>query len=325
MLRLNLKEQILFFNQMGTLVGAGIPLLKALESVSVNAPSRALQKFARTMKESIIKGSTLSEAIERLPGISDEFIINLVRVGEQVGFLDVKFKEIALFLEKILRFRTSIITHMIYPLILLHASILLPPLFYIFLGQVETYLKVTLSFLIPFYLITTFTILLYVTLNEIKPIRVIFDWFLACIPILSGISRTMAVARFTRALGCLYEAGIVLTLAVPISARACGNMAIAEQLAGITRSLDSGILLADALNKTRLFHPMAIQLLATGEDTGDLAKMLLKTTEFLDEQLEETMKRFFVILPFVIYALMGFYIGYVFITQFMKIYKSLML
>jgi type IV pilus assembly protein PilC len=322
--RLNLKEQILFFNQMGTLVGAGIPLLKALESVSVNAPSRAMQRFAAAVKERIIGGSTLSEAIERLPGISDEFIINLVKVGEQVGFLDVKFKEIALFLEKILRFRTSIITHQIYPLILFHASVLLPPLFYLFIGQPETYLKVTLSILIPFYLITFFTILLYVTLNEIRAFRIIFDWFLAYIPILSGISRTMAVARFSRAMSCLYEAGVVLTQAVPIAARACGNAVIAEQLSAITPSLDRGTFLADALNRTRLFHPMAIQLLATGEDTGDVSKMFRKTTEFLDEQLEETMKRFFVILPFVIYAFMGFYIGYVFITTFMKLYKSVL-
>jgi type II secretory pathway component PulF len=322
LLRLNLKEQALFFSQMATMIKAGVPITKSLESIAKNAPSRTVQKFARSISGYVMEGKALSEAIETLPGINDHYIINLVRVGEQVGLVDTKFKEIADYLERIYSFRMSFITQMIYPLVIIHASILLPPLFYIFTGHVETYLRLTLTVLVPAYAIVFFCIIAYVTMTDAPAIRRTIDSIVAHIPIVGGLVLKVAVARFTRALATLYDAGAGLSYGISVAAKACGNAFIAGRFESMTANIDKGIPLTDAFTQTRLFPPIALQLVGTGEDTGELSRTLYKTADYLDEQLAESTKRFFAVIPIFFYIILGIYVGYIFINFFTGIYKG---
>lgn len=310
---------------MATMLGAGVPLLKALDNIASNARSGGLRSFAVNLSKFIVGGGRLSDGIEKLPGIHDEYIINMVRVGEQGGFLDAKFREIAEFLEKVQRFRMTFISGLIYPLILFHGSVLFPPLFYFFIGQPVTYFRVTLSVLIPFYLIVLFTWALYATLGEIREIRTIFDFFLAYFPLIGGVMRKLAVSRFTRALSNLFEAGVGVTPSIRIASQACGNVVLAERLERMGDMVDKGVSLSKSLQSSGLFSSTALQLIATGEESGDVVKLLKKTSDFIDEQLEESMARFFVVLPVIFYIILGVYIGYVFITGMLKLYQGILI
>ncbi|MGV8123354.1 MAG: type II secretion system F family protein [Candidatus Xenobiia bacterium LiM19] len=322
MLRLNLKEQALFFNQMATLMKAGVPITKSIESIGKNAPSRTVKAFANSISEFVIQGKPFSDALERLPGISDHYIFNLVRVGEQVGLVDVKFREIAEYLERIYSFRMNLITQMIYPLIIIHASILLPPLFYLFTGHVDTYLRLTLTVLIPAYAIVIVGAVMYITMTDSPGIRRFFDSVMAHLPLISGLVLKTAVARFTRALATLYDAGAGLSYGIGVAAKACGNTFLAVRFESMTLNIDKGIPLTESFTKTGLFPPIALQLISTGEDTGELSKTLYKTADYLDEQLAESLKRFFAIIPIFFILVLGIYVGYVFIQFFSSIYKG---
>jgi type II secretory pathway component PulF len=316
---LNLGEQILFFNQMTTMLAAGLPLLKSLESVGANSPSGRLRNYARSLAVHISRGESVSDSMEKVPGIHDLFIVNMVRLGEQTGFLDARFKEITQFLEKINSFRMQFLTHMIYPIIVFHVGVLLPPLFFLFTGNPERYLTVTLSVLLPFYGLIVFGTVLYLILRNVKEIVMIYDFTISVIPIVSGIVKKSAISRFTRAFASLYDAGLGLSQGVKVAAAACGNSAYGKRLQAMAPVIDKGNPLTQAMAGTRLFPPMVLQMVSTGEETGDVAHLLRKVSEYLDEQLEATVKRFFIILPILFYLVMGAFIGYVFITQFLRI------
>ncbi len=307
---------------MATLMKAGVPVTKSLESIAKNAPSGTVKIFAKSISEFVLPGKSLSEALEKLPGISDQYIISLVHVGERVGLVDSKFREIAEYLERIYSFRMNLITQMIYPLVLFHASILMPPLFYAFTGQMETYLRMTLSVLIPAYAIAIVGMVMYATMTDSPGIRRFMDSVLANFPLVSGLVLKMAVARYTRALATLYDAGAGLSYGVGIAAKACGNSCLATRFESMILFIDKGIPLTECFSKTGLFPSLAIQLIGTGEDTGELARSLYKTADYLDEQLAESTKRFFSIMPVFLYLIMGAYVGYIFIKFFAGIYKG---
>jgi len=316
---LTLGEQIIFFNQMATMLTAGLPLLKSLESVSTNSPSLKLKHYARSLAAFISKGGSISEAMEKVPGISDLFIINMVRLGETTGFIDARFKEITSFLEKINTFRMQFLTHLIYPTIIFHAGVLLPPLFYLFTGNPERYFIVILSVLLPIYGLVMISAILYLLLRNVKEIVFVYDFIVAIIPIISGLVRKSAISRFTRAFACLYDAGLGVSRGIEFAAAACGNSAIAPRLAAMVPVIDRGATMSEAMNGSRLFPSMALQMISTGEETGDVSQLLRKVSEYLDEQLEATVKRFFIILPILFYMVMGTFIGYIFIKEFLRV------
>jgi type IV pilus assembly protein PilC len=105
------------------------------------------------------------------------------------------------------------------------------------------------------------------------------------------------------------------------AASACGNAAIEGVIAKTISNVDAGAPLSQALDRTGIFPPTAIQLIATGEESGETVKLLYKTADYLDDQLEESAKRLFIILPIIMYAIMGSYIGYIFITKFLELTK----
>jgi len=307
---------------MATLMKAGVPVTKSIESIAKNAHSRTVKAFAESISRFVIEGKPISDALEVLPGISDHYIINLVRVGEQVGIVDTKFREIAEYLERIYSFRMNLITQMIYPLVVIHASILLPPLFYLFTGHVDTYLRMTLTVLIPAYAIVMFGAVMYITMTDSPGVRRFFDSAIAHLPLISGLVLKTAVARFTRALATLYDAGAGLSYGISVAAKACGNSFLAERFESMTVNIDKGIPLTESFSNTGLFPPIALQLIGTGEDTGELSRTLYKTADYLDEQLAESLKRFFSIVPIFFILVLGVYVGYVFIQFFSSIYKG---
>ncbi|MDQ7822635.1 MAG: type II secretion system F family protein [Candidatus Eremiobacteraeota bacterium] len=320
MLHLSLKDQISFFTQMATMLKAGVPIVKSLETIGTNALSRGQRRFALAMADFVAKGGRLSDGLSELPGIRDDFVIAMVRVGETGGFLDQKLRELAFFLEKVQAFRMSFMSSMIYPLLIFHGSVLLPPLFYLFTGEASTYFRVILTVLVPFYALVASLAVLHTVLASSRAFRSFCDSVFVFTPLVGGVIKKFAVARFARAFANLYESGINVNQCVTAASSACGNMLLAGRFRKIAPAIDRGTPLSQAFRQSGLFPPLALQLIATGEETGTMATMLLKSADILDEQLDHTMKRFFVILPVLVLLMAGGYVGYVVIRQYMKIF-----
>ncbi len=142
---------------------------------------------------------------------------------------------------------------------------------------------------------------------------------MACIPIISGLVRKSAISRFARAFASLYDAGLGVSRGIEVAAAACGNTAMAGKLAAMVPIIDKGAPMSEAMTKSRLFPPIALQMISTGEETGDVSQLLRKVSEYLDEQLETTVRRFFIILPILFYMVMGSFIGYIFIREFLRV------
>lgn len=324
MRKISLNEQIVFFSQMADMLKAGVPLVKSIELIGESVNSRNMKDFSKDLSKFIVDGGKLSDGFSRYSGINDEYILNMIKIGEQGGFIDEKFREIAIFLEKIRSIKMKLIYNLIYPVILLHAGILLPPLFNLFTGNVKVYFQCTLSVLIPLYLTVLAIAVFFPIFSEIQLIRNVFDSFLVNIPLIKGLVKKLSVARFTRAFGGLYEAGVPLSQSILISSRACGNVIIGGKFANMSKAVDAGMPIEQVMAATGLFSPISIQFISTGKDTGDLGRMLLKAADVLDGELDETIKRFTLIFPIFIYLIIGIYVGYTVINTFLGIYKGIL-
>jgi type II secretory pathway component PulF len=135
------------------------------------------------------------------------------------------------------------------------------------------------------------------------------DWLKLQLPIIGKTTRSLATVKFCRALGALYSAGVGPHKAVKMAADACGNAAMAEKARGITRDLENGAGLTESLAKTQYFPGVALQMMRTGEESGNLDAQLDKVADFLEQDAETTIRQSVKVLGIVVFLAIAAYIG----------------
>jgi len=151
----------------------------------------------------------------------------------------------------------------------------------------------------------------------------IFDQIKLLVPVAGKTARSLATAKFCRSLGALQAAGMGVQQTIHLSADACGNAVIAEKSRQTIRQIEAGVGLTDALASTRQFPGIAIQMLRTGEATGNFDEQLDKVADFLETDAETTIKQSVTLLGIVIFLFMAIYIGIQVVQQYVGTYNNL--
>ncbi len=298
-----------FARQLSTLQDAGLPILRSLRILEEQQKAGTFKRIIGYVADDIEGGATLSEAMSRFPRAFDRLMVGMVAAGETGGVLDLILSRVADFMEKSQKLKARVKGAMIYPIVVLCAALTMLIMLMIFvIPKFETVLKemlegqglpaITQAVLnisrwiandfgwaviigIPFGFV-------FITrlVRRVKVGRYILDAIRIRMPILGQLSRKVAITRWTRTLGTLIGAGVPILDAINVTSETAGNEVFSKMLLNVQNSIRQGDTFAMPLKQSKTVDLIVSNMVAVGEETGDLDKMLLKIADNYDEQVD---------------------------------------
>jgi general secretion pathway protein F len=336
--RVRPSEVAIMTRQLATLIGAGFPLVSALEALMVQFPSPALKKMIARVKDAVTEGSSFADALSHYPAVFSGIYINMVRVGETSGTLEIVLNRLADITEKQEELKSKVVTAMIYPLIIMIFGVLM--LFFLFIyvipnitsifkdmGQqlpLPTQILITTSDLFKTYwwLLFIFLIgflLLFRKIRKSAKGRRWMDQKLLALPMIGPLAGKLATAQFTRTLGSLLDNGVSMLPAMGIVKNVVGNVIITEVVENAGVEVGKGQALSKTLNSGNVFPPMAIQMIQVGEQSGDLEEMLTKVAIVFEREVETSIMRLTAMLEPIMVLLMAGGVIFIILSIFLPI------
>lgn len=297
------------YRQLSTLLGSGIEILRALETLSHHKRGRT-RKTILSIRRSIEEGSSFTEAISAQGRFFTPFEVAVIHAGEMSGNLESKLCLLADYMEKVSAWRKKIITGMIYPVIVLHAAIFIPPIpVLIFKGFIPYVYAVSRSLLWVYGI--GFGIFLAVKISaRIHVVLYARDYLLQAIPVFGGILRCLSIARFTTSLSSSYSAGISIRPSLKFAAAACGNEYIKQRILKQICILEKGGRVTKVLQKSKVFPEMVIEMVNTGEETGKMEEMLSKVSSYCENKAEAAITILINTVPVILYFAVALYVAF---------------
>ena len=324
-------DLVMFTRQLSAMVSAGVPLLRALNSLQTHSESPALKKIVGAITKDVEAGSTLADTLEKYPNTFSDVYVNMVRAGEAAGILDEILKRLALQQEKNATIRKKIKSAMTYPTVLIVITILaffglmlfvIPQIGKILLdlgGPDAKLPPLTLgmlaisSFMTHYWYIVLPAIIggVVLLMRWIKTPagKAVFHRFVLKLPGIKLIVTKVAVARFARTFAALMGAGVAVLEALSVTARAVGNVVYEEALLNAAEAVKNGDTLSSVIEKNELFPAIVAQMLAVGEETGQTDVVLVKVADFYEEEVDVAIEGLSSIIEPVMIVVMGSMVG----------------
>ena len=297
-----------FARQLSTLQDAGLPILRSLRILEEQQKSGTFKRVIGYVADDIEGGSTLSEAMARYPKSFDRLFTGMVAAGETGGVLDLILSRVADFMEKAEKLKSRVKSAMVYPLVVLCAAfgILLGLMKYVIpsfktvleemvsgeLNPVTTtvlgvsnWIATQYGWAIILAMPVGFIFLLKV-IRKFKIGRYVLDAIKLKLPVMGQLTNRVSVTRWTRTLGTLIGAGVPILDAINVTRDTAGNEVFAKMLTNVHNSIRQGDTFAGPLRQSKTVDLIVSNMVAVGEETGDLDKMLLKVADNFDEQVD---------------------------------------
>lgn len=346
-------DLVIFTRQLSTMISAGVPLPRALSTLSEQADNKYFQTVIAQITKDIESGKPLGEAFAKHPGIFSDVYVSMVKAGESGGILDEILKRLAVQTEKDATIRKKVKGAMTYPAVILTITVLAFFGLMIFvipkIGNILTdlggadaklpiYTQAMLGFsnfclgsniigLIPginaipiigkipnlFFLLIVLGIVGTYLLRYIRTPKGKFYYhsLLLRTPIIKVIIMKVAISRFARTFASLSSAGVGVLDALEVTGGAIGNAVIQEELVEAAKQVRNGKPLSTSLAKAQHFPPIVSQMLAVGEETGQIDTVLIKVADFYDEEVDTVIDSLSSIIEPVMIIVLGGVVGLV--------------
>jgi type IV pilus assembly protein PilC len=335
-----LEDLLIFSRQLATMLEAGVPLMRSLDVVLSQIQSRDLYNIISQIRNDVEAGKAFSQALSRHPKVFGQFWISLVEVGEASGTLADVLNKVAQHVEAEAEFRSIIISALVYPAILMFASLGAIVFFAIFVApkfeEIFKSLKADLP-LMTVLLLGTFkfvkTYLLFIIGGAIGGVFLLMNYFktplgklqleqiLFKLPVFGEIMKLIIMERFAAQMAILVGSGVPILLSLDIVSRLVENESVGLLINKVREEVREGKGLADTLAKESFFPLMAVQMIKVGEETGELSKMLDHVAKYYKKNVEAFLKRFSTIFePFMLVFMAGA-IGVIVVSIFLPLFK----
>ena len=333
-------DLVLFTRQLATMVGAGLPLVSALDVAAEQADSRRLREVLDEVREGIEAGGTLSDEMAKHPLAFSDLYVNTVHAGEVSGALERVLVYLADYLERELELIQRIKTTALYPSIVLVAAglvglfavfVVLPMLVSLFAGlkvalpwPTRVLIWVSTTAQRFWYVVLAIPIALIaavITLSRTKGGRMFLDRVLIRLPIIGRLVLKISLARFTRMFAMIIRSGVPLVEGMEVVARSAGNTVVASAVEQASRSVKEGRPIAAALSRSPLFPPMVWRMVTVGEQTGALEQVLDKIADFYDREVNNTVQRFAAIIEPVMIVGVGGIVAFVAVAMLLPLWR----
>jgi len=337
--RVGSRDLALFSRQFATVLQAGIPLVRALRGLAADTSSRLLARALRDVAERISRGESLADALAAHPEAFSRMFVSMVQAGERAGTLDEIAEQLALYLEKVDVIKTKVRSAVAYPLFVLGFALLatgfllfvIVPTFaeiYSDLGQdlpAMTRAVVAASDAVRGHLALSLALLVAAVAGIGLLARTAAgsrarDALVLRIPIIGPLVRKSVMSRFARTLGILARSGIPLLEALELVRSAAGNAVVARGVEEARELVRAGHGITESFRATGRFPEMVLQLMATGEESGELDDMLIKAADFYDRQVEAMVHALASLIEPLMIVCVGALIGAVVVSMFLPIF-----
>lgn len=313
-----------FTRQLATLVGAGIPLFESLTALIDQAEKDSVRTMLQEVREKVREGQSFAKALEGYPKVFPPLYVNMVRAGEASGTLEPVLVRLTKFLESQAKLKGKVTSALVYPAVMcLIGGFLVSFLMVAVVPNVES-IFASMGESLPWY-----TSLLLATSRFIsgywwlilgslaaglyaffrwkrKPKgHLAWDTFTLKLPVFGKMLRKLAIARFARTLATLLASGVALLTAMDIVRSVLGNARLEEVVASAIGSIREGQSIADPLKRSGQFPPIVTHMIATGEKSGQLVKMLEDVADAFDAEVETAVAAAISLLEPLIIVVMG--------------------
>ncbi len=335
------KELTIITRQLATLLDAGLPLIRSLNTLARQAKNPIVKNILTQTSESVEGGSTFAEALAQNPKSFDKLYLNMIRAGEASGAMESILNRLALFMEKAARISGKVKSAMIYPSVVMTIALGVTAALMIFivpnfqkifkelLGEKEELPALTRGvmkfsellkdqiFVVAAVVIGI--IVLVKLINKTNAGRFMFDWIKYNMPLFGPIVSRSAIARFSRTLGTLMASGVPVLNALVIVRDTSGNEVVAKAVQKVHDSVKEGEGIAAPLGATAIFPAMVISMVEVGEETGKLPEMLDKIANTYEEEVDNAVSALTSMIEPLLIVFLAVVVGTVVIALFLPL------
>ncbi|MGH7648975.1 MAG: type II secretion system F family protein [Gemmatimonadaceae bacterium] len=340
--RIKTRDIVIFTRQFATMINAGLPLVQALDILSRQSENKALQAVTHQVVYDVESGHTVADALRRHPKAFTDLYVNMVAAGEAGGILDTILLRLATFLEKNDALVGKVKSAMIYPTVIMSVAFIAIVVLLIFVIPVfqNMFASVNLALPLPTRVVIGLSSFLkhYWWLlgaagwGSIFSLRQFYktpaghlqiDRFMLRMPVLGDMLRKSAVSRFTRTLGTLISSGVSILDGLEITAKTAGNQVIHNAIMESRSSIAGGDTISAPLQKSAVFPPMVISMIAVGEQTGGLDEMLTKIADFYDTEVDTAVSGLLSLMEPIMIVFLGVIVGGMVVAMYLPIFDMI--
>ncbi len=340
--RIKTRDIVIFTRQFSTMINAGLPLVQALDILSKQSENKALQEVTRQVVYDVESGNTVADALRKHPKAFSELYVNMVAAGEAGGILDTILMRLATFLEKNDALVGKVKSAMIYPGVIMSVAAIAIMVLLIFVIPVFENMFASVNMALPLptrvvigaskfltgywwaVIIAIVAIVVGLRRYYATPAgQLRIDTFLLNIPVLGDLLRKSAVSRFTRTLGTLISSGVSILDGLEITAKTAGNRVIHDAIMESRASIAGGDTISAPLQKSAVFPPMVISMIAVGEQTGGLDEMLSKIADFYDTEVDTAVSGLLSLMEPIMIVFLGVIVGGMVVAMYLPIFDMI--
>jgi type IV pilus assembly protein PilC len=338
--KVSLKDILLFTRQLHAMINAGIPIVTSLKIIRDQIPNRKLKKIIDELSSFIEEGGRFSTALNKYKNVFGDLYINMVRAAEEAGTLEETLLRLATYLEKVENLRGKVKSALFYPVMVLVVATVIVTGILIFViptfqqlyadlgGQLPTltqmviHMSQTLRDYIGwvFLFLVAFAVVLS-QIRKIPQIKFLLDMVILKVPIFGNLILKSSIANFSATLSSMIASGLNILDALTIAAKTTGNEVIRRAIDNVRSQVERGVGLSTALSRNPVFPSMLVNMVATGEEAGNLDEMLSKVAEFYEEEVDRTVDTLTSLIEPMMMVFIGGVLGFIIIAMYLPIFK----
>ena len=338
--KVKLVSLVVFARQFSTMINAGISIVKCLDILESQTKDVALKAVLIAVRKDVKDGATLTDALAKHPNVFNKLFVNMIRAAEIGGILDIILDRLAGFLEKEMDMKQKVKSAMMYPAIVLVFAFFIVVALFIFVlprfkdifSSMNVDMPPTTQFLFDAsdFVIHFWWMILavaggaafaFVQYSKTVKGRYQIDKWKLKVPIVGELSLKVSVSRFTRTFGTLIASGVPMMRSMEIIGETSGNAVLAEAVNNARSSIREGQKISQPLAQSGLFPSMVTHMIDVGEETGRLSDMLVKVSDFYDNEVDAMIKGLTSLIEPMLIVFMGVVVGFIAISVMAPIFK----
>lgn len=341
--QVGLKLLTIASRQLALLINAGLTISESLDTVEEQTVQRKFSNILHKVRMDIQSGHTLAESMKKHPSAFSNFFVAMIHAGEIGGVLDRILERVATFYENELELRHKVKSALVYPVLVVFISIAITLFMLVYIvpqfaefykdfsgGQAQLpeltqkMLEISEEVRYHWYYYTIIPGIILIFLWKFRGTKWghrIFDPIVLRLPVFGPLARKVAITRFSRTLGTLQESGVPLIEALEVTRDTSHNVVLANAIDYTRERIREGESINAPMKRTRQFPPMVTNLIAVGEDAGNLEQMLYKLSDYYDTEIDATINGLASLIEPILIIFIGGIVGVIVISLYLPIFN----
>lgn len=336
--RIKPRDIAILTRQWAVMIRAGLNLITCLRTLHAQASAPKLKEVLGQIRNDVEAGHTLAGALGKHGKVFSPMFVHMIEAGEASGQLDTVLERLAEYAEKEYALRRKIIGALTYPAVIITVVIgvagflitfIVPQFAKIFvesgkaLPTITAFVVGVSNFVIKFWwlfpLVAAGAVFGLIRYRQTPAGKLAIDRLLYRLPVIGPVVQKVAVSRFTRTFGTLIESGVSIVPALEITQRAVGNAVVSKAISQARVSISQGQGMAKMLAETGAFPPMLTEMVAIGEETGALEKVLTQVSDFYETEVETAVEGLTAMIEPMVVVMLGGVVGFIVVAIIMPV------